>query len=753
MTGRTVATDTVPRYAPRTGDFAGKTMAIDKVLVQAVEAHQAGRKDEAEKLYRKILLKRPRDLLAVQNLGALLFERGELDEAAKLLRRALSIDPRDTDALNNLGNTLRAQGQLAEAEACFRKAIAIRPNAMVLNSLGNMLRSRGDLAEAAACYEQALRLQPDYLHSHYHLAMTYRQGGRLAEAVAIQEQALTINPRFPQLLIQLGLCLSELGRHAEAIARYREALAVAPQLHEAWSNLGNALKRTDDPAGAEAAYREALRLKPDFPNTLGNLGTLLADSNRRREAIALFERVAALNPDHDGIWGKLSFEKRNLCDWRDYDSLVEGKVREQVRAGSRKTTAFSLITLASTPQEQLLVARAYAESAALSATLLPQRPPQQRARLRVGYLSADFHPHATAYLIAEMMERHDRSRFEIIAYSIGPDSDSPVRRRLVAAFDSFVDLRLLSHDEAAQRIHADDLDILIDLKGYTQNTRSEILARRPAPIQVNYLGYPGTMGASFIDYIIADGFIIPPAQHAFYDEKVVTLPHCYQPNDTRRPVADQRLTRAACGLPEDGFVFASFNNSYKITPQVFDVWMRLLSQLPGSVLWQLEAEPDAAENLRREAQARGVDPARLIFAPPLELATHLARQPLADLFLDTLPVNAHTTASDALWAGLPVLTCAGETFISRVAGSLLTTIGLPELITTSLPEYEALALALARDPARLGALRQKLAANRQTSPLFDIARFTRNLEGAYLQMQARRLAGQPPAALTVEDRS
>ncbi|MFN3401534.1 MAG: tetratricopeptide repeat protein, partial [Ferrovibrio sp.] len=592
----------------------------------------------------------------------------------------------------------------------------------------------------------------DYLHSHYHLAMTYRQSGRLAEAVAIQEQALAINPRFPQLLMQLGLCLSDLGRHGEAIARYREALAVAPHLHEAWSNLGNALKRAGDAAGAETAYREALRLKPDFLNALANLGTLLADSGRRREAITLFERVAALNPDHDGIWGKISFEKRNICDWRDYDSLVEGKVCEQVRAGSRKTTAFSLITLSSTPQEQLLVARAYAESAAQSATLLPQRPPQQRARLRVGYLSADFHPHATAYLIAEMMERHDRSRFEIIAYSIGPESDSPVRRRLVAAFDSFVDLRLLSHDEAAQRIHADDLDILIDLKGYTQNTRSEILARRPAPIQVNYLGYPGTMGATFIDYIIADAFIIPPTQHAFYDEKVVTLPHCYQPNDTRRPVADQPPTRAACGLPEDGFVFASFNNSYKITPQVFDIWMRLLSQLPGSVLWQLEAEPDAAENLRREAQARGIDPARLIFAPPLDLADHLARQPLADLFLDTLPVNAHTTASDALWAGLPVLTCAGETFIGRVAGSILTTIGLPELITTSLPEYEALALALARDPARLGALRQKLAVQRQTSPLFDIARFTRNLEGAYLQMQARRLAGQLPAALTVEDR-
>jgi protein O-GlcNAc transferase len=725
-------------------------MAVDKVLIQALTAHQAGRLEEAEKLYRKILLKRPREALAAQNLGVLLYERGDLEEAGKLARRTLSINPRNADAHNNLGNILRDEGKPEEAIASFRKSIALQPNAMAYNNLGNALRLSGNLDEALVCFAEALRLQPQYLHSHFHLAMVYRQTGRMAEAIAIQEQALAINPRFHQLLHQLGTHLFELGRYPEAIARYREALAVAPGYTEAWSNLGNALNRSQDLTGAEAAYREALRLNPDYSDALGNLGTLLAEQGRRSEAIALFERVTQTNPGHPGIWGKLSFEKRHNCDWGDFDSL-DGKVRQIARDGLSKVSPFWLITLNSTPEEQLANARSYAEGLHQPAVILPQRAPQRRDKIRIGYLSADFHPHATAYLMAEMFERHDRSRFDIAAYSIGPESDSDIRRRLVASFDRFVDLRLMSHGDAARRIHADDVDILIDLKGYTQNARPEILACRPAQVQVNYLGHPATMGAPFIDYILADRFLIPPTQHGFYEEKVVALPHCYQPNDTRRQVSDIQVRRAMFGLPENGFVFACFNNPYKLTPRIFDVWMRLLNQVPGSVLWQLKVESETAENLRREVQARGVDPARLVFAEALEQPMHLARQALADLFLDTLPVNAQTTASDALWAGLPVLTCVGETFVGRVAASLLTAVGLPELITTNLRDYEELALAFARDPARLTGLRQRLAENRQTSPLFDIARFTRNLESAYQQIWERRLSGRPPAAFEVED--
>lgn len=724
-------------------------MAVDKALVQAVQAHQAGQLEEAEKLYRKVLLRQPRNPLAAQNMGVLLYGRGELDEAAKLLRRAISIDPKSSEAHNNLGNVLRNQGKADEAIAAFRQALRLQPNESAYNNLGNILRSRGETAEAIACYEAAIRIRPDYLQSYYHLGITYRELGRLEDAMASHQKAVALNPRFYQGMTHIGVCLFELGRYADAVAWHRRALEAAPNIAETHNNLGNALKSMDDMAGAEAAYRMALQVKPDFTSARLNLGTLLVLLDRRDEAIAQFEAVAAQLPEHPVVWAKLSYEKRVICDWRDFDESVDGKVRRFVRQGPTEITPFALITLSSTPEEQLLAAAAYAARISKQATPLPPRPAQRRDRIRLGYLSADFHPHATAYLMAELFERHDRSRFETFAYSIGPDSDSEIRRRLVAGFDHFSDLKPLGYDAAAQAIYNDQIDILVDLKGYTQNARAEILARRPAPVQVNYIGYPGTMGANFIDYVIADRFIIPPEQHPYFTEKVVALPHCYQPNDTQRAISSRAPSRAECGLPDQGFVFCSFNGSYKLTPRIFDLWMRLLAQVPGSVLWLLESAPGSTQNLRREAQARGIDPARLVFAPPLALPDHLARQALADLFLDTLPVNAHTTASDALWAGLPVLTCAGDTFISRVAGSLLTAIGLPELVTTSLADYEALALSLARNPARIAAFKQHLQAQRLSAPLFDIARLTRNLESAYARMWDIHLAGQPPAAFDV----
>jgi predicted O-linked N-acetylglucosamine transferase (SPINDLY family) len=379
------------------------------------------------------------------------------------------------------------------------------------------------------------------------------------------------------------------------------------------------------------------------------------------------------------------------------------------------------------------------------------RAPAAASKLRVGYLSADFHGHATAWLIAEMIEKHDRSRYSVYGYSLGPDDQSPTRRRLVNAFDRFVDLRSVSFLQAAQWIAADDVQILVDLKGYTRESRTEILALRPAPVQVNYLGFPGTMGAPFMDYILVDDFIVPADQQPFFSERLVHLPGCYQVNDSRREISPCTPSRAECKLPEEGFVFCSFNNNYKITPEVFDVWMELLKRVEGSVLWLLEGNAFAPANLRREAESRGVASRRLVFAPRMPLPEHLARHRLADLFLDTFPVNAHTTASDALWAGCPVLTLAGETFVSRVAGSLLRTIGLPELITYSFDEYQAMALRLARNAELLAGLRGRLEVNRKTSRLFDAGRFARNTEEAYRTMWEIHVSGQPPRPFTVSD--
>jgi predicted O-linked N-acetylglucosamine transferase (SPINDLY family) len=372
-------------------------------------------------------------------------------------------------------------------------------------------------------------------------------------------------------------------------------------------------------------------------------------------------------------------------------------------------------------------------------------------RIRVAYLSADFHDHATAHLAAGLFEHHDRARFETFAVSFGPDDRSAMRQRLERAFGRFIDVRGKTDQAIAELVRRHEIDIAVDLKGVTLGARPGVLARRPAPLQVNYLGYPGTMGAPYIDYLIADAFVVPPDGEGAYSEKVVRLPDCYQINDATRPVAQAPPSRAQAGLPPDAFVFCCFNNNYKITPDLFDVWMRLLRAVEGSVLWLLEGNAHAPGNLRREAQARGVAADRLVFAPRLaDLDAHLARHRLADLFLDTHYCNAHTTASDALWAGLPLLTCAGATFASRVAGSLLHAVGLPELVTHSLADYEALALTLARDEILLADVRDRLARNRLTVPLFDTARTTRAIEQAFTAMWERHKGNEPPKGFTVQ---
>ena len=372
-----------------------------------------------------------------------------------------------------------------------------------------------------------------------------------------------------------------------------------------------------------------------------------------------------------------------------------------------------------------------------------------KKKITLGYLSADFHEHATAFLCAELFEAHDRTRFEVFGYSYGPDDGSPMRQRLSRAFDRFVDVKDMSYVEAARRIAADDVDILIDLKGYTKGARTHMLALRPAPIQINYLGYPGTLGAGFMDYILVDDYVVPSDQQPFFAEKLVHLPGCYQINDSKRAIWPKTPTRAECGLPDTSFVFCDFNNTYKITSKMFAIWMELLQAVPRSVLWLLEGNSCAAANLKREAEAHGVSATRLIFAPRVPMAEHLARHHLADLFLDTFPVCAHTTASDALWAGCPLLALAGNTFIARVAGSLLRAVGLPELVTTSFEDYLAMALRLARSPDLLRELRTRLAANRSASPLFDAFHFTRNLESAYTRMWGLHAAGRTPQAFAV----
>jgi len=477
---------------------------------------------------------------------------------------------------------------------------------------------------------------------------------------------------------------------------------------------------------------------------------VLAELRLLKEALLAYRKALELDPDDDNIAVALAIRCQQVCDWKEIGPLWKRSLEAQL-SGRADPSPFNLLSMPSTPAGQLACARLWGKVHARGITPAKwDRRPPERERLRIGYLSADLRKHAVAYLAAELFELHDRRRFEVVGYSYGPDDSSAIRARLMLGFDRFADIRNSTHEQAAQLIQEDGVDILVDLTGITQHCRPRILAHRPAPIQVNYLGYPGTMGADFIDYILVDSFIAPPAQAEFFSEKLVWLPYCYQVNDRRREVSPRTPTRAECGLPERGLVLSSFSNTFKLTPEVFDIWMRILRETAGAVLWLIGDNATAEENLRREAQARGVSVDRLVFAPRCEMPDHLARQKLADLSIDTFPYNAHTTASDALWVGVPVVTLSGETFAARVAGSLLTSVGLPELVTRTPADYEALILRLARRPDELRAVREKLAANLAAAPLFATPRMTHEIERAYERMWTLFREGRPPENITIE---
>jgi FkbM family methyltransferase len=612
----------------------------------------------------------------------------------------------------------------------------------------------------AAGSQQALELKQDDAEAHYALGIALHDQGKLDEAIACYRRAVELKPDNAGALNNLGVALAAQGQLDEAITCYRQALQRKPDYAEAHNNLGNALKTQGCPDEAIACYRQALQCMPDYAEAHHNLGVAFQEQGELEEAMACCRRALHLKPDFAGALAALVHQLQRLCLWQDLAVLSQQMIAVVEKHGASGIAdvflPFYLLQLSTptTAAQQLLGTRNWVDRRLRSAINygrqmgLP-RPRRGKARITLGYLSADFHAHATAYLIAELLEKHDRDRFEVFGYSYGIDDGSSMRRRLVNTFDRFADLKDASFTESAQRIAADEVDILVDLKGYTGGARPQIVAMRPAPVQVNYLGYPGTMGAPFVDYILVDEFVVPPDQKRFFTEKVVYLPGCYQVNDSRREISAHTPSRAECGLPEEGFVFCGFNNTYKITAKMFALWMELLKAVPGSVLWLFEGNRFAPANLRREAEARQVAAQRLVFAPRVPLPEHLARHRVADLFLDTFPVNAHTTASDALWAGCPVLTMAGETFVSRVAGSLLRTIGLSELVTSSLGEYQATALRLAREENLLGDLRARLEANRKTARLFDAGQFARNLEKAYVAMWEIYASGQQPHAFTV----
>ncbi len=659
------------------------------------------------------------------------------------------------------------------------------PTSTNVLTLALKAHSAGDLVNARVLYRESLKHCPTNILSIGWLAVIEAQLKNYDAAELLFLRAISIDKNHSEFILNYANLLYETKRYEEALNYYlyvekslttnsvlfcnlsacyvalnksllgvnyaKSALRINPKDPVAWNNCGNALKQLGEERDALDCFNKALRLKPDYFDAWCNRGKTLKNLRLEDRGLSSFETAHGLNPNDGFVRGLLLHTKFELCDWKGAHPEGSNCLSKYFEAGCYIPPFFSL-TVFDNPQFHYLNARSYSESKYPVSTLLgviSRRMP--KGKIRIGYFSADFYNHATAYLSAELFEIHDKNKFDTFGFSLGPKKNDEMQRRISITFTKFIDAQDKSDRELAQIARELEIDIAIDLTGYTRNSRPGIFSFRAAPIQVSYLGYPGTMGAQFIDYIIADHSVIPPENRPFFSEKVVYLPHSYQVNDSKRRISEKEFTRQEVGLPEGGFIFCCFNNNHKIMPEMFTCWMRILQATPGSVLWLLQDSPTAASNLRKEAEARGVEGNRLIFAQRMKIDEHLARQRVADLFIDTLPYNAHTTASDALWAGLPVLTCIGRSFAGRVASSLLNSIGLPELIAQSQEEYELKAIKLASCPEMLAEIKRKLQNNRLTHPLFNTQMFVRHIEIAYQKMYQRYDEGLYPDHIYVNE--
>jgi protein O-GlcNAc transferase len=691
---------------------------------KAVALHRSGQLDEAERLYRQVLAADPRDFTAQHLLGVIHAQQGRNEQALSEIEAALALKPDDADAHLNRANVLKVLGRAQDALAGYARALEVKPGwPQAENNRGTVLQALSRHDEALGAYDRALAAAPDYAEALNNRGSVLQDLKRPAEALAAYDQALRRAPGFAAAFNNRGSVLMELRRFGDALSCFDRALTLRPGDVETINNRGNALQGLARYDEALAMYDQALALNPDHAQALNNRGSALQQLKRHEEALASFDKAGSPQ-----AFGGAAMAVLSLCDWDRVDA-IGAEMEWRIKAGE---AIAPWVLLGYSGDERLQ--RQCADQAIQRR--FPHLPPPLTAapyrhdRIRLAYISSDVGHHPVATHIVQLIENHDRTRFEVIGVGTNPDDGSAHRKRLVAAFDRFLDAEGQAPLAIAQQLRALEVDMLVDLNGHTQGDNFEVLSHRPAAIQTSWLGYAGTTAAPFVDYMIADSIVATDA--AAFSEKLALLP-CYFPNDSSRAIGPAP-SRAEAGLPEDAFVFCCFNANWKITRPVFAIWMRLLLQMPDSVLWLKQPGEKAKANLLAAAKAAGIDPSRLIFAAPAALPQHLARHQLADLFLDTLPYNAHATGCDALWAGLPLLTQRGTAFAGRVCASLLAALDLPELIAESADAYESAALALARDPARLKDLRTRLAVNRATAPLFDTQRLARDLEALYGQM-------------------
>ena len=689
-----------------------------QMLNTSLALFQNGRFDKAEKLARDVLASEPRNSELLQFIALLCQNQQKYGDAATICAKIVSVEPDSPQAHYNLGTMLMRLKRPGEAVSSFQKSLALAPRSYdVLNNLGIALLVVGKNTEAEATARQAIAIQPKGPLARYTLGLILLRQMRLAEAIECFEEALACGHSDPGgVLDKLGLAYFQQQRIYAAIESFRKSLAYNPKSIETLMKLANAEIWVGDYQGAAHAFQKLIQLAPEDPGPIAGL----------------------------------AFVRLQMADWTDHANLIR-KLEKMLRKRSELVDPFFVLNLCDNPALHLECSKQHAlkfAPAKASQRTAPNKGDQGREKLRIAYLSSDFRSHAVALVAAGVFEHHDRNRFETYAIALASD-ESDMRRRIEAAFDNFIEVSEKSDEAVAGLIRTNKIDIAVDLNGYTRGSRSGILSGRPAPIQVSYLGYAGTLGAEWVDYLIADRFVVPPETAKFYSEALVYLPDSYQANDNKRALVGEAPQRRDLRLPQEGFVFTCFNAIHKITLDMFSIWMRVLRQVPGSVLWLADHGEIACGNLRREAEASGVKSERLVFAPRVPIDEHVNRLQSADLFLDTLPFNAHATASDTLWAGVPLVTCPGRSLQARTAGSLLRAIGLPELIAESLADYEAMALRLATDREAYAAVRAKVKANRLTTPLFDTARFTRGLETAYEIMWQRWCQGLRPERIEV----
>jgi predicted O-linked N-acetylglucosamine transferase (SPINDLY family) len=742
---------------------------LDEMRDEAYRRYQAGDSATAARLCQQLLQFQPRCAEAVYLLGVMAQDTNQWDQAIHLYEQAEDFAPDNPVFTNTLGEAHLTLGRQTEALSCFRKAVALRPTYdRAHNNLGRVLHAQGDGTAARAAFEEAVRLNPRYAVAHNNLGALLLGQRQLDAAADRFLEALSLRPDYPEARHNLGATFLALGDNVTAADHFREAIRLRPGYARAHLHLGQALEQQARWPDALASYENAARLQPDDAETLRRLGDLLILKRDWPAALAALERAAALRPDEAEPFARLVYARQQVCDWRSYGADVDrlwNDAEKQLAAGEATAVVpFHALILPWPRQRVFAVARSHCE-ALLRQQARPGRSPNvdhprtRSGRLRVGYLSGDFYDHPVGHLLQGLFGRHDRDQFEVFAYSFGPADASVYRQRITETAEHFIDVATSSLPDLARRIAADGVHILVDLMGHTGVNRLAALAARPAPIQVSFLGMLGTTGAEFIDYLITDRTVTPPEFAADFTEKFVTLPHSYliaEPLGAALPPAESEgkpQLRRVHGLPEDAFVFCSFNSTYKIEPRVFGAWMRILAAVPEGVLWLYTAGPAFEDNLRREAEVRDVAAGRLVFAPFVPRPEHLRRHQAADLFLDTLLYNAAATASLALQAGLPVLTCPGETFASRVGASLLNAVGMPELVATNLEEYERKAVELARQPELLRQVREQLQTRLPAAPPFDTARFVRNLEIAFQAMWDQFAAGGSPQAITVSEPS